>query len=928
MLFLIISGKAGAQNAMSDPLPQDQHVVVGKLPNGVTYYLRHNQEPKERASFYIIRNAGALMETDEQDGLAHFLEHMAFNGTKNFPGNSLVKTLERHGVAFGSNLNAYTSTDETVYNISDVPVKDPAVIDTCLLILHDWSYYLTLDPKDIDEERGVIMEEWRTLQGGDERIRKQFMPVLLKDSKYAVRDVIGDPDVINNFKYEELSQFYHKWYRTDLQAIAIVGDFDLEEMEQKVKNLFAAIPAIENPQPRPESVVPYHEEIRYCLATDKEVQQTTVFLYSLMPKPSLAERRSHVSIRKSLISGLFSSMINSRLKETMQRGTAPYMGADISKGNMLTNYDSYTISATAMKEREEEAFEAILTENERVLRYGFTESELQRAKTIVSLSLEMMYKEKDKTHNDTYIEEMQSHFLTGAPLVDIEYYYPYAKSVLEEITADQVLAEVKSWNRQDNRTIVVIAQEDNGKHLTQEQVLSLEQKVRNTHIEPYDDSAISKALIEEVLKGSPVVKTKQLPLFGAVQWTLANGAIVVFRKAEYDKDEVSVTAFSQGGLSLYDRDMIPSAKMASYAPSLYGLGNYDAATLEKILAGKAVQSLVSIGGSDESVSGSSTPEDFETLMQLMYLQFEKPRFDPKIHQVQMEREYAAIANIDVNPAKVMRDSVTRIMNNYHERVWLMNEAYLNTITLDKIEQVYRERFSNAADFTYIIVGNIEEEFAREMAEKYIGSISSKRGRKETWKDNGVRAPKGKTEKVIPVDFQTPKANILVDFTAPLKYSPANSIKNSILGDILNLRYSASIREREGGSYGVGVSASNNLEPISTYTLAVTFDCDPKRADYLKSLVYTELKELATTPPTGQELKNVIRNMLKNNQQSKYKNSYWAGILYTYYKMGVNINDPKNYEQIIREMKPEDIRTYVQRFMKKADIVDITFVPQN
>lgn len=912
-----------AQLSPDQPLPQDTAILTGKLSNGITYYIRHNNEPKERASFYIIRHAGALLENEAQNGLAHFLEHMSFNGTRNFPGSSLVKTLERHGVAFGQNLNAYTDTDETVYNISDVPTGDATLIDTCLLILHDWSYYVSLHPEDIDKERGVISEEWRTVKNADSRIRSQFMPVLFKGSMFGVRDVIGDLNVIKNFRYDELREFYHTWYRTDLQAIAIVGDFDPKQMEQKVITLFSRIPAVDHPKPRPTFEIPVHREPYYVLATDREVQQSSIHIYTLFPSATAAQRQAHGSIKDYFVTTLFSTMINNRIKEDMQRGTAPYLSASIGKGPMVSGYDAYTISVFAMGDREREALTGVLTENERALRYGFTATELARAKSVVKTSLDLMYADRDKTDNDSYIEEMKSNFLNGSPIVAMEYYYPFAKKMLEEVTSDDIVEAMKRWNGKENRTLVVVGNEDNGKHLTQEQILSIEREVAASRLEKYDDSFLSRKLINEELKGSKVVKIKQLPQFDGVQWTLSNGAVVAFRKTEYDKESVSVMAFSPGGISLYGRDMIPSVKMAAYAPSLFGLGEYDAPALERMLAGKVVQSNLSVSSVSESLNGSSTPGDFEALMQLIYLQFEKPRFDRQRFKIQMERERSSIINAESDIEKVMRDSLNAIMNNYSERLFPLNPSYLESITLEKVERAYRERFSNAADFTFIIVGNIEEEYALEMVKKYIGSISST-GRKEKWVDNGVRGPKGKTAKVIPIDFQMPKARIVIDITRPMKYSPRNSICNTILSEILKLRYTAVIREQEGGSYGVNVTAGNALEPIYTYTVGIHFECDPARTDYLKSLVYKELDKLTITPPTNEELSTVVKTMMKNNQPSKYNNSYWEGILYGYYKMGINFDDPRNFEDLINKVTPEDIRNYTKKLYGRADVVEVVF----
>lgn len=548
-----------AQPGLEALLPKDPNTVVGQLPNGITYYLRHNQEPKDRASFYIIRNAGALLENDEQNGLAHFLEHMAFNGTKNFPGKGIISTLEKYGVAFGRNINAYTSHNETVYNISAVPTTDEKLLDTCLLILHDWSYYLTLDEKEIDEERGVISEEWRTRRNSAFRLQAQTTPVLLKDSKYAVRDVIGSLDVIKNFKPETIREFYRHWYRTDLEAIAIVGDFDVAKMEQKIKEIFSTVPAVENPQERPFYAIPEHDEMYFAVATDKEAQRSMVGITTILPEKNAAEKNTHAYLKEALIQSFYNSMIASRISELMQKGDPPFINAGIGFGGLVRGYNSYGITAIAKPNQEDIALEAVLTENEKIKRFGFTESELERVKTNMLVGLESAYKEKDKTNNESYIREMQSNFLENEPIVDFEYYYEFAKQVIPTITVAEVSAKAREWNTPKNRVMIISGPSEDAKHLTQEEAVAILEKVEKADLKAYEDHVQDASLISEDLPGSKIVKTKKLPQFDAEEWTLANGAKVIFRQADFDKDDVTLTSYSKGGTSLYDIDLLPSA---------------------------------------------------------------------------------------------------------------------------------------------------------------------------------------------------------------------------------------------------------------------------------------------------------------------------------------------------------------------------------
>ena len=923
--LLFIQGNF-AQTKLQDPLPMDPNVLIGKLPNGITYYIRHNEEPKDRASFYIIRDAGALLENDEQDGLAHFLEHMAFNGTKNFPGKGIISTLERYGVAFGRNINAYTAHNETVYNLSSVPTNNPALLDTCLLILHDWSYYLSLDDEEIDAERGVISEEWRTRRTAAFRIQRQTFPVLFKDSKYAIRDVIGSLDVIKNFKYQTIRDFYHKWYRTDLEAVAIVGDFDVKQMEQRVKDILSDVPAIKNPEPRPFFEIPEHDETYYCLATDKEVIRSSVSIINFFPEISAEERNTHAYLKNNILTSFYNTMAKLRISELMQQANPPFLGGTLGFGGLVRGYNAYNIATTAKPNEEALALETILTENERIRRFGFTASELERAKTNMLAGLESAYKDKDKTGNESYIKEMQSHFLEGEPIVDFEYYYQFATQLIPTITVEEVNAMAHKWYSEKNRVIIVSGPSEDAEHLTREEALALIDKVANADIAPYQDAVSEASLISEELKGSKIIKTKTLPQFDAVEWTLENGAKVVFRKADYEKDDVNLASYSKGGTSLYDTDMLPSAQNAAGFTGAFGIGDFDAITLRKLMTGKMANCVVAIESMSEAIKGASTPKDFETMMQLLYLRFEKPRFDTEVFASIINQNKATLANTLKSPQKIMQDSVTLIMNNYHPRTLIYNEEFLDNITLEKIEQVYRDRIRDASDFTFFIVGNIDQEYVKPMVEKYIGSLRAEH-RKETWRDNKVRGPKGKVSKEIEVELEQPKATVVVNFSKDMPYSVYNSRCVTILKGILDLRYTENIREKEGGTYGVSVQSSAQLRPYPNYSMSMTFDCDPEKAQHLKSLVFAEVEKLMKEPPTQEELDKVVSNMRKNREQSKNHNNYWLNAMYNFYVNGINSADPRNFEDILDKMTPKDIQKFTKTMFKGADTVDIVFKPK-
>lgn len=909
-------------------LPADPDVLIGKLPNGITYYLRHNEEPKDRASFFIIRNAGALLENDDQDGLAHFLEHMAFNGSKNFPENTMISTLERHGISFGGNLNAYTTQQETVYNISDVPMADEALTDTCLLILHDWSYYLTLDADDIDKERGVITEEWRTRNNSAARIRKQQMPVIYKGSQYAVRDVIGSLDVIQNFKPETIRDFYHKWYRTDLEAIAIVGDFDVSKMEQKIKDVFSSIPAISNPAPRPFFEIPSHEETYFCLATDKEATSSNVQIMRVFRDESLDGNGivTYGDIKRSLMQSFYNGMMSYRIGEIVQSGKAPYVNASIGFYNIVRGYYCYTIMTVAKPNEEKEALEGAIAEHERVFQHGFTESELERVKTNTMVRLESMLKDKDKTTNDSYAEEMQEHFLHQEGIATIEDYVAAVKEIMPTITAQEVSEQVKKWWKADNRTIIVSGPSEGVTHLNEEEARAILAENEDKEVEAYEDDNVGGSLITQEPESGKVVKTKALPQFDTEEWTLANGAKVVYRKADYEKDQVSLMAYSPGGTSLYtDVDLLPAAASLGNFVPVYGMGDYDAVACQKLLTGKQANCGVSLSSLYENVQGNSTPKDFETMMQMVYLRFVQPRFDPVTHNVQIEHSHIQAKQMEGQPRKIMSDSITRISTNYNPRIQLFNDNYVDRITLDRMEKIYRDRICDASDFTFFIVGNVEKEEARAMAEKYIGSIPSTY-RKEKWIDRKIRGPKGKVEKEIFIPLETPKSTVLISFEKEMKYNVKESYIINVLGDILTTRYTKTIREEQGGTYGVGVRGSAAREPYSSYTMMMQFDCQPEKAAELKPLIYKEVDDVIANGVTEEELSKVVKNTLKEEEQQKAHNDYWLSTLVTYYKTGVNYDDPKNNEDILKGLTPKDIQKFAKKMFNGANVMDLTFSP--
>ena len=924
--FLLINC-INAQTDLTKPVPFDPEIKTGKLENGMTYFIRHNKEPEKRASFYFIQNVGALLENDDQNGLAHFLEHMAFSGTLHFPGKGLISSLEKHGVAFGENINAFTGQDETIYNLSDVPVDSPGLMDSCLLALYDWSHSISLTEKEIDAERPVITEEWRTRRDADFRMSKQYLPVILKNSKYALRDVIGNLDVINNFSYNTLRQFYYDWYRPDLQAVAIVGDFDVNDMEKKVKSLFYQLKPVQNPLPRPVFEVPSHKETYYVLATDKEASQSVVDIYILQKgtDPSL---KNLGYLHQQLLIRLVNAMINTRINDLLQKGNPPFVSGAIRYSEIVRGYNVLNISATAKPDQEDIALQSIYTEAERAKRFGFTVAELDRAKANLLTSYENYYKQKDKIPNDQYISGMQDYFLTNEPLPSIEFEYDFVNNMVPLITAGEISTFYKSLFVKENCAIVVTGPDDkNVKHLSESESKEIIRKVEASDIAAYQDIKTGDSLINEVLKGSKIIRTTELKQFGAIEWTLENNAKIIYKKVDYERDNVILSAYSLGGTSLYDVDMLPSASMLPDIIEQYGLGDFDNVTLRKMLSGKNARATINLGELTEGITGSSSPKDFETMMQLLYLRFERPRFDKEAHNTIMMRYAAFLTNMAKDPSKTMQDSLSLYLTNYSPRTMVMNQEFLKLVDFEKIRKIYTERFRNASDFTFFIVGNIGEDTVRPMVEKYIGSIKGYPG-KENFIDRKVMPPKGKFVKVVQIPLTVPKSTVFISHNTELKYTSYNNVILKVIQGILDLVFTEKVREEAGGTYGVSVNIASQKFPEQEATDLIMFDCDPARANDLKAIIYNELNNLINTGPSKENLDKTINNLLKNREESKLHNSYWSNVLYAFYYTGTDVNDPKNYEEILKKLTINDIKKVAGQFFSKADLADIVFKPKN
>ncbi|WP_439185553.1 M16 family metallopeptidase [Carboxylicivirga taeanensis] len=925
-LCLMCSASFAQQfNDLSQDVPSDTTIIKGVLSNGLTYYLKRHNNPKGMASFYIYQNVGAVLETDKQDGLAHFLEHMAFNGTNTFPGKSMLDMLERNGVKFGKDVNAYTAKNETVYNISRVPTKHNGLVDSCLIILRDWCDELSLDEQEIDAERGVIAEEWRTRRTAGFRIQNEIAPTIYNGSIYAYRDVIGELDVIKNFDPEDLRAFYRQWYRTDLQAIAIVGDIDVDAVEERVIELFSAIPPVEYPTERKNIIIPDNTEPMYVQVTDKEYKNVSINLRIRHAKTS---DNTLESLKESYVSSFFNALMKGRYRELLLTGQVPFLSAKTAYGTMARGYNAFNLYVTANVGKELQAFEAAYTELQRVVKHGFTQTELERLKANMLVSVENSYNKRKSINSDSYCKAIKRAYLEGAVISDAQFKYDFAKEIIPGITVEEVSAVASKYLSTINRAFVVTGpQKAEVLTITQKEIEAIMAKVERSILKPYVDATLTNTvLMSTTAVPGEIVEEKSIDLFKAEEWTFSNGAKVVFKQVDNNTNSVILAASSHGGSSLYEVADLPSFRAASGFVSGFGLGAHDPVQLKKLMAGKTAACSYKLGVYGESLSAKAKVQDLETMFQLLYMRFEEPRFDRRAFDQLMERNYYNVKN-EVKTAKtIIRDTLSLLNANGNPRVLNFDKDYLDKIDFERMKDIYFERLSNGGDFTFFIVGDVDAETLKPFVEEYIGAINST-GKVEEWANNGDYFPKGRNEHRIQVPMDEPKATVNLKMRSDAHYSRETIIHHNILGSILNLRFTENIREKEGGTYGVGVRPTASRIPEMKLGLEIIFDCDPAKADYLKKLVYKELKTVQKTVQQA-DLDKVVLNMKKNSRKALKNNNYWLSVLQKYYETGENRMAPEYFEEVINRVTTKDITKAAKRFFKKADVLDVVFLPED
>lgn len=932
--FVLCAGfqQAVAQQMQFPPLPVDKNVRIGQLDNGLTYYIRHNKLPENRAEFYIAQKVGSILEEPQQRGLAHFLEHMAFNGTKNFPGDDkglgVIPWCETVGIKFGTNLNAYTSIDETVYNISNAPIDRTGVLDSCLLILHDWSNYILLKDDEIDKERGVIREEWRSRNSGMLRVYTDLLPTIYQGDKYADCMPIGSIDVINNFPYKDIRDYYHKWYRPDLQGIVIVGDIDVDTVEAKLKAVFADVQKPVNPAERTYYPVADNKEPIVAIGTDKEVDDPSIEIYFKQDATPDSEKNNVGYLASQYMTSMISSMLDARLSELVQSANPPFTRAssDYSDFFVAKTKEAFALSASSKADGIETALKTLLQETERARRFGFTESEYARARANYLQSLESAYNEREKTKHGSYVREYVQNFLNGEPIPGIEAKYAMMNQLAPNIPLQAMNMVMQQLVPDSNQVVIIAGPAKEGlKYPKKEEVISLLKGMKDLDLQAYVDKVSDEPLMKEAPKGGKIISEKEGDIYGSTKLVLSNGVTVYVKKTDFKADEIRMKGTSLGGKSIFpDKDALNFAVMDNVI-AVGGLGNFSQVDLTKVLAGKKVSVNAGLGATTENVFGTCSPKDFETMMQLTYLTFTAPRKDAEAFESFKNRMKAQLESAQANPLSSINDSLQKAMYNNHPRVVMMKPEMVDQIDYDRILEMYNDRFKDASDFTFYFVGNIDLETAKPLIAEYLGALPAI-NRKETFKDTKMSIRKGVYKNEYAKEQQTPTATIVFLYSGKAPYTLKNDILLSFATQVLDMVYTEEVREKEGGTYGVNCYGDLQKYPKEQLLLQIVFQTDPAKKDKLAGIVVDELKKLAAEGPSDVHLQKVKEYMLKKYADNQKENGYWMNNLNDYFYYGMDMTE--GYTDIVNSITAKDIQKFVSDLLKQGNEIEVTMTVPN
>lgn len=905
----------------TDAIPFDPNVKTGKLKNGLTYYIRKNPKPENKVDLRLVINAGSILETDEQQGLAHFMEHMCFNGTKRFPKNQLVDYLQSIGVKFGQHLNAYTSFDETVYFLP-IPSDSPEKLEKGFQIIEDWAFNANLTPEEIDKERGVVLEEYRLGLGADKRMEDRFIPKMMYNSQYAHRLPIGKKEILENFTYDKLAAFYKDWYRPNLMSVIVVGDIDVAEMEQKIKDHFESYQNPKNEKPRKTFDVPNHKETFVAIESDKEATGTQVQLMykdAGVPKTTITVN----DYKERLVEDLFTTMLNNRLDELTNSPTPPFTyGFSYHGGTFSRTKEAYQSFAMVQDNKQLDAIKVLVAENERAKKFGFTQGELDRAKADMITRFESSFKEKDKKNSENYVWQYQSHFLEKEPVPGVEWSLNAIKKILPQIGLQQVNGYLKDYIKEENRVVVITSPEKEGLKKVSEQEVLNALKVNPKDIKPYEDVAVAKSLLRAVPKKGSVTKIEKNDAIGATTLILSNGAKLTYKKTDFKNDEVLFEAVSFGGTNSYSNDEIKKTQFANGGLTEAGFSGLKTNDINKFMSGKIASVNPYISNTTEGLRGNASPNDLEYMFQMIYAYFTDLNYDAEAFEGYKQKQSAFYDNLGSQPDFYFQQQFYSYLNQENPRfIGLIPDAKLWKETDYKLAyDKYKERFANAADFEFYLVGNIDEKVIEQLASQYIASLPSS-DKREKVSDTGYRMLKGDLKKVVNKG-KDPKSSVTIMYYGDTPYSTKEAGSLRALGEVLTIKLIEQLRESESGVYGVSARGYMNKLPYESYGFNIGFPCGPENADKLTASALNELKKIMDNGPEEKDVAKFKEAELLEYKKQIKENRYWLSNFTRAYINNVSPNEILETEQKVKSVTGKDIQDVAKKYLGKDKTVGV------
>jgi zinc protease len=908
---------------LSKKVPLDPNVRVGKLKNGLTYYIRKNEEPKNRAELRLAIKAGSILETDEQQGLAHFMEHMNFNGTKNFPKNELVNFLQTTGVRFGADLNAYTGFDETVYMLP-IPTDSAGLLDKGLQVLEDWAHGALLDPTEIEKERGVVLEESRMGKGAQQRMRDKYLKMILNNSRYSERLPIGKDSILKSFKPETIKAFYTDWYRPDLMAVIAVGDFDVDKVEATIKQKFSSMTLSAKAKKRTEYKIPLDGSTNVAVVTDPEYPQNVIQLIYKQPG---SKEKTLKDVRDNFAPALYNAMMGQRMQELTQKANPPFLYGGSQYGDFLGDLESYTSIALAKDASSmETALNALLEENARVQKFGFTQPELDRAKKDFMNNIEQYYKERDKTKSSVHVQEYLDHFLHEKPFMGAQGYFDLVQKHLDGVTLNEVNTLAKKYITDKNRSVVIMGPEKSKSEIpTEAKILKLLAET-GKNVTAYVDDVLDSPLLATEPKAGKVVSEKAFPKLEMTELTLSNGVKVMLKPTDFKNDEILIKATAKGGYSLFPGER-ETGMFASYLIQSGGVGPYNQTQLQKFLAGKTVNGGPFLSELTEGVGGSTNPKDLETTLQLVYAYFTEPRKDADVVKGLLTNQKAYLENMQktLTPEKVFSDSLNAVLtSNNPDRKPLTPES-IDKINLDRAVEIYKDRFADASDFVFTLVGAFKIEEIKPLLEKYLGSLPST-DRDDTFRHPNIYPPKGRIEKTIYKGLE-PKSRVSMIASGEYEYNPQNNIQIQALQEVLQIKLIEALREEESGVYGVGVSESTDKFPTGHYRFSISFGCAPENVDKLVKRTQEEISKIKQSGADKKDIDKFVAETNRKMETALKTNGFWLNYLDNNTFLGDDLNEVFMQDELLKSITVESTKAAANKYFNDDNFIKVVLMPE-